>query len=133
MKDRNDIKSIVLNMELLMYGHLSLRIDDVEDGIIVKRTSISDGGAIISSEEKLIHHKMFSELIDILSKIELSDEESSDICWSLQAIDYMSNEIFCIDIGYWKQEILENILNELVLFVSDENIFADFFNMLSYQ
>lgn len=128
---KNIITSIVLSAELLMYGHISLRIDDEQDGLIVKWMSITDGGEVVTNAEKRICQKRLIDVVNGLCDIDINEiEENGNIYWSLQFFDKLDNVIDSIEVGYWEQELLENIINELRLFLEDGEALVDFYNIL---
>lgn len=128
---KEDVFSIILSAELMMYGSLAVRLDKNADGVIASWLSIADGGDVVSNE-KNIGHRELAMVVDKISEMEFDDEEDErmSICWSLQFRDRADEVLFSSSQGYWSRELLDRIIKELEEFLGDDEVLYDFNEIL---
>lgn len=94
--NKEEIRSIIFNAEVMMYGTVEFRIDRNDEETIIAWTAIADGGSVISHGEKQIQEKYFSDTVNILGEIMsvTEDDETGDVCWALQVLTNSNEELF---------------------------------------
>lgn len=121
-----NIKSISINIGLIMYGYVNLFIEQTEKGLEVSSTAIADGGSVYFDEEKIFQNKNIKELSLLIKQIKLpkKEDESESKEWSFISLDKDDTPIdnMCLESGYWTIDILSNMVNVIDQYLEETYI-----------
>lgn len=112
---KDTINIITIHVNLLMYGDVFLRIDNMGGAIQVSWCAVADGGSIVDDGNKEIQRNVFPEIVDSLYAIEYPDEEDLSMtrCWEIQCGNRDGQAVTYIDAGYWDDDVIRNIVEML--------------------
>lgn len=128
----DEIIAIVIRVELIMYGYVTLNIEKAEEGIIVSWTAIADGGCVISDESQELKDLDFRVLVEKLFEVELPWHEKLNQTrnWSIYYLGRNGNSIKGLDYGFWDIDILEQITEIIDSYVNDVHITEDLHDII---
>lgn len=113
--DEQEIFSITISVELIMYGYVGFSICQNDNGVNASWIAIADGGAVIADEAIEIGCLNFTELVKKLLKINLPECEdlTSSRSWSVVYCDKDNNKVKGTESGHWDLNVLVQIVDQI--------------------
>lgn len=132
--DKDQITTIILSAELVMYGYLSVRVSQENNKVIASWYAMADGGQVIADGQKEYSDLNFPQFRDSICKLDFPAEEDEKlaIVWGVQLGDANDELLYELGSGLWNSDLLEQIVNEFESFLKDKDPLAQFRNLLQW-
>lgn len=130
---QDQIVSIVLTAELMMYGNLSIRIIRENDKMIVNWFGTDDGGTNNINGQKEYVDLKWPTFINSICALDFpkKEGENSFIVWEFQLISHNTDLLYGLPQGLWDPIFLERIVNMFEVFLEDDEPLAQFKELLN--
>lgn len=116
---------IIVSAELIMYGSVTICLEDDGNKCITSYIAIADGGPVASRGEKEYDSINTSELIDrITSNFSTMSEEDDGVIWKL----FCAKEeiaVVSIDENSWGRDKLLSLIELIQSYIKDDEPLAD--------
>lgn len=101
--NKTEVETVVISIELIMYGTVMARLDRCDEGVRIQYTAIADGGEVCGEKVEVFPGKSLDSFVDTFNSMSFQDEgdEEATRGWSIQIGDKDSNVLAEVDFGYW--------------------------------
>jgi len=132
--DRSSAATIILSVELMMYGYLAIRISQVDNEIVVTWFGMADGGEIVANKQKKFVDLNWALFIDTICDIEIPAVEDYrlSIVWGVQLGNKEDELIYELQSGLWDRELMVRLVDIMEKFLMDEEPLEIFRNLLEW-
>ena len=117
----DNVKCIILEAQLIMYGYMRLSIEKSDKGIKASWVSIADGGTVVADDSKEYDIR-FETILENVSKVEIPTEitRESSIEWCLFFLDEDGKCVDGVESDFWDYEALGKLVETIENTISDD-------------
>ena len=133
-KAKDNISTISIHAELIMYGDVFINIvDNGTKGITVDWLSLCDGGDVADKGEKSYSSVSYKDIIDYFYNIDFPEQEDEEmnVSWEIQFFNQNEDAIDSNGFGYWNKEVIMGIITQLQEIIKDEEPFISMLDTLN--